>query len=47
MDFPYFMAVFNETVEKKVDDPVGKLTWLIRYITGDESNKKKWYSVAC
>ena len=40
MDFPYFMAVFNETVEKKVDDPVGKLTWLIRYITGDESNKK-------
>ena len=25
MDFHYFMAVFNETVEKKVDDPRGKI----------------------
>ena len=26
MDFHYFMAVINEIVEKKVDDPRGKLT---------------------
>ena len=30
MKFYYFMAKFNEIVEKKVDDPRGKLTWLIQ-----------------
>ena len=30
MEFYYFMAIFNEIVEKKVDDPRGKLTWLIQ-----------------
>ena len=35
MNFHYFMAVFNEIVEKKVDDPRGNLTRLIRYPTGD------------
>ena len=35
MNFHYFMAVFNETVEKKVDNPIGKLTWLIKYTKGD------------
>ena len=33
--FQYFMAVFNEIMEKKVDDPRGKLTRLIKYTTGD------------
>ena len=30
MEFYYFMAIFNEIVEKKVDGPRGKLTWLIQ-----------------
>ena len=35
MDFYYFMAVFHEIVKKKVDNPRGKLTRLIKYTTGD------------
>ena len=47
MDFHYLMAVFNEIVEKKVDDPGGKLTRLIKYTTGDAKGYgKKLHSVA-
>ena len=31
MDFHYFMAIFNEIVEKKVDDTRGKLIRLIHH----------------
>ena len=35
IDFYYFMTVFNEIVEMKVDDPRAKLTQLINYTTSD------------
>ena len=41
MDFHYFMTVFNEIVEKKVDDPTGKLTRLIKYTTCDAKEMTK------
>ena len=41
MTFHYFMAVFNEIMEKKVNDPRGKLTRLIKYTTGDEKETLK------
>ena len=31
LEFHYFMAVFDEVVEKKIEDPCGKLTRLIKY----------------
>ena len=41
MDFHYFMAVFNEMVEKKVDNPRGKVTRLIKYTAGDAKEMVK------
>ena len=41
MEFHYFMAVFNEVVEKRVDDERGKLTRLIYYTKGDAKNMVK------
>ena len=38
MEFHYFMAVFREVVEKRVDDEWGKLTHLIKYTKGDAKN---------
>ena len=35
VEFHYFMAVFDEAVEKKIEDPRGKLTHLIKYTTGE------------
>ena len=35
LDFHYFMAVFDEAVEKKIENPCGKLTCLIKYTTGE------------
>ena len=35
LEFHYFMAVFDEVVEKKIEDPHGKLTSLIKYTTGE------------
>ena len=35
LEFHYFMAVFDEAVEKKIEDPCGKLTCLIKYTTGE------------
>ena len=31
MEFHYFMAVFKEVAQKRVDDEQGKLTYLIKY----------------
>ena len=31
VDYHYFIAVFDEVVEKKIDDPRGRLTRLIKY----------------
>ena len=41
MDFHYFMAVFKEVVEKKVDDERRKLTCLIKYTKGDAKDTVK------
>ena len=35
LDFTYFMSVFQESVEKKIDDPRGRLTQLIKYTRGE------------
>ena len=35
MEFHYFMAVFHEVVEKKVDDARGRLTRLIKFTKGE------------
>ena len=35
VDFTYFMSMFQESVEKKIDDPRGRLTRLIKYTRGE------------
>ena len=35
INYHYFIALFREVVESKVDDPRGKLTRLIKYTSGD------------
>ena len=34
VDYNYFIAVFDEVVEKKIDDPGGRLTRLTKYTDG-------------
>ena len=34
VDYHYFIAVFDEVVEKKIVDPQGRLTRLIKYTDG-------------
>ena len=34
VDYNYFIAVFDEVVEKKIDDPRGRLTRLTKYTDG-------------
>ena len=34
VDYHYFVAVFDEVVEKKIDDPRGRLAKLIKYTDG-------------
>ena len=41
MEFRYFMAVFREFVEKRVDDERGKFTRLIKYTKGDAKHMVK------
>ena len=43
LEFHYFMAVFDEAVEKKIEDPRGKLTRLIKYTTGEVKEMVKNY----
>ena len=35
VDYHYFIAVFEEVVEKKVEDPRGRLARLVRYTDGE------------
>eukprot|EP00112_Aurelia_sp_Birch-Aquarium-sp1_P014426 Seg3112.1 transcript_id=Seg3112.1/GoldUCD/mRNA.D3Y31 product="hypothetical protein" protein_id=Seg3112.1/GoldUCD/D3Y31 len=35
MEYQYFMATFREVVEKKIEDPMGRLTRLIKYTSGE------------
>ena len=41
MEFHYFMAVFKEVVEKRVDDEPGKLMCLVKYTKGDAKDMVK------
>ena len=34
LEFTNLMSIFQQSVKKKIDDPTGRLTWLIRYIQG-------------
>ena len=35
LEFTNFMSIYQELVQKKIDDPRGRLIWLIKYIRGD------------
>ena len=35
LEFTNFMSIYQESVKNKIDDPRGRLTWLIKYIRGD------------
>ena len=35
LNYHYFIALFKEVVESKIDDPRGRLTKFIKYTTGD------------
>ena len=35
MEFHYFMAIFHEVVERKIDDEQGRLTRLIKFTKGE------------
>ena len=35
LNFKYFLSLFKEVVEMKVDDPRGRLTCLIKYMSGE------------
>ena len=35
LEFHYFLVVFDEAVENKIEDPRRKLTHLIKYTTGE------------
>ena len=41
--FHYFMAVFREAVERKIEDPRRRLTLLIKYTTGELKDVIKNY----
>ena len=41
LDFHYFMALFHEVVEKKIDDSRGRLTRLIKYTKGEAKDMIK------
>ena len=43
LEFHYFMAVFHEAVEKKIEDLHGKLTHLIKYTTEEVKKMVKNY----
>ena len=35
LEYHYFMEIFKEVVEKRIEDPRGRLRRLIKYITGE------------
>ena len=41
VDYNYFIAVFDEVVEKKIDDPRGRLTRLTKYTDGQPNEMIK------
>ena len=43
VDYHYFIAVFDEVVEKKIDDPWDRLAILIKYTDGQPEEMIKLY----
>ena len=43
LNYHYFMALFSEVVETKIDDPRGRLTRLIKYTMGEPKELIKHY----
>ena len=41
MEFHYFMAIFHEVVERKIDDEQGRLTRLIKFTKGEPKEMVK------
>ena len=35
LEYHYFISVFREVVELKIDDPHGRLVWLLKYVEGE------------
>ena len=46
LEFHYFMAVFDEAVEKKIEDTHGNLIHLIKYTTGEVKNGHKLHTTS-
>ena len=38
LEYHYFIEVFKEVVEKRIEDPKGRLTRLVKYTTGQAKN---------
>ena len=43
LEYHYFMALFREVVESKIEDSRGRLTRLIKYTVGDARDLIKHY----
>ena len=43
LSFAYFLSMFTESVEKKIEDPMGRLTKLIKCITGEAQELVKHF----
>ena len=43
LDFTYFMSMFQESVEKKIDGPRRRLTRLIKY---SEESHENWSNIS-
>ena len=41
LDFHYFIKLFHEVVEKRIDDPRGKLARLLKYTSGNVKEMMK------
>ena len=41
LEYHYFMTLFQELVEKRIEDPRGRLTHLIKYTRGDSKEMIK------
>ena len=43
LEYQYFSTVFKEVVERKIKDPVGRLTRLIKFTDGEAKDLIKHY----
>ena len=43
LEYHYFMETFKKVVEKRTEDPRGRLTRLIKYTRGEAKDLTKYY----